>query len=64
MSWEDILKEQSYPCYACGKMTPSSQLLSITGAGIDSGNPVQICKKCEDKARKVQEQYAQGDYDR
>ena len=51
----EIRKEQEYPCDACGHMTPDSQLLSITGRGIDSGNPVQICKKCHESAESEEE---------
>ena len=55
MNWEKILKEAKYPCDACGEMTPDSQLLSITGRGIDPGNPAQICKKCQERAESEEE---------
>jgi len=60
MTWKNILKEAKYPCDACGEMTPDSQLLSITGKGIDPGNPHQICRSCherEEKERMEREEY-------
>ena len=55
MSWKDILKEEKYPCDVCEEMTPNSKLLSITGKGIDPGNPAQICRRCHERAESEEE---------
>ena len=56
MSWKNILKEDKYPCDACEEMFADSELLSITGKGIDPGNPAQICRRCQEREEKEQKE--------
>tara|TARA_R110000824_G_scaffold3689_5_gene17447 strand:+ start:860 stop:1294 length:435 start_codon:yes stop_codon:yes gene_type:complete len=49
-----VLKEDKYPCDACGSMVPDSDMINETGPGIDEGNPMQICSACVQRSNQEQ----------